>query len=161
MKSSSQVWGSRLLAMALVLAAAIPVAGQQPAPGAATPEQLARQSELMQRQVLAESLVAKDEAALGRTYDRDVRNKILKGLVSKSINELNAIPVGGAATAAEAPGLGDSADNLVYTPVPPCRIIDTRLAGGLIPAGGTRSFRATGAGFAGQGGIAGSCGVPF
>ena len=48
----------------------------------------------------------------------------------------------------------------MYTPVTPCRIINTIVAGGPIAAGGTRSFRVTGSGFAGQGGVAGSCGVP-
>ena len=35
------------------------------------------------------------------------------------------------------------------------------LAGGLIAAGGTRDFRATGVNFSGQGGTAGDCGIPF
>lgn len=61
----------------------------------------------------------------------------------------------------EAPQLfGDSGADLVYTPVTPCRIINTIVAGGPIAAGTTRSFRVTGSGFAGQGGIAGSCNVP-
>ena len=55
-------------------------------------------------------------------------------------------------------GLGDSQADLVYTPVTPCRIIDTRLAGGKIAAGTTRSFKVTGDTTA-QGGA--NCGIPF
>lgn len=53
--------------------------------------------------------------------------------------------------------LGDSQADLVYTPVTPCRIIDTRLAGGAIAAGATRSFKVTGD-TTSQGGT--NCGIP-
>ena len=43
--------------------------------------------------------------------------------------------------------------------VTPCRLVDTREVGGAIPAGGVRSFLATGS-LASQGGAT-SCGVPF
>jgi hypothetical protein len=56
--------------------------------------------------------------------------------------------------------LGDSQADLVYTPVPPCRIIDTRLAGGPILGGTTRSFRVTGTNLSSQGGSATGCGIP-
>jgi len=59
---------------------------------------------------------------------------------------------------------GDTGADLVYTPVTPCRIINTTSASavppGPIPAATTRSFRVTGSGFTTQGGAAGSCGVP-
>jgi hypothetical protein len=55
---------------------------------------------------------------------------------------------------------GDTNTDLAFVPLPPCRIIDTRVAGGQIAAATTRDFRVTGTGFTGQGGIAGSCGVP-
>jgi len=42
--------------------------------------------------------------------------------------------------------------------VTPCRLVDTRLAGGAIPANGFRSFLATGA-LGGQGGVA-NCNIP-
>jgi len=48
-----------------------------------------------------------------------------------------------------------------YTPITPCRIVDTRSAGGPIGSGGTRSFYAAGiVGIALQGGKSGGCGVP-
>jgi hypothetical protein len=156
-------WNFWAAGVLVLVAAAIPVAGQSNVAGPPTPEQLARQAETMQRLMLAEQIVARDEATLERTYDKDFRTQIVRALGTLSINDLNAIPTGGAVVAAIplAPGLGDSGDNLVYTPVTPCRIIDTRLAGGPIPAGGQRAFRATGSGFGGQGGVAGSCGIPF
>ena len=65
--------------------------------------------------------------------------------------------------AAVTPTLGDSQSDLVFVPVSPCRIIDTRLAGGVIApgSGAARSFLVTGtAGFENQGGMAGGCGIP-
>jgi hypothetical protein len=59
------------------------------------------------------------------------------------------------------PTLGSSSVDLVFTPLPPCRIVDTRVAGGQIAAGGTRTFDADGSTFTAQGGSATSCGVPF
>jgi hypothetical protein len=59
--------------------------------------------------------------------------------------------------------LGDSAQDLVYTSVTPCRIINTRApgAGGALAPGAPRDFHVTGtAGFDTQGGNAGGCGIP-
>jgi hypothetical protein len=51
--------------------------------------------------------------------------------------------------------------DLLFTPVAPCRIIDTRVAGGPIAANATRNFAVSGTtGFAGQGGNAAGCGIP-
>jgi hypothetical protein len=59
--------------------------------------------------------------------------------------------------------IGSADKDLVYTPVTPCRLIDTRLATlGAISAGagGIRGFfGANSAGFAGQGGSATNCGI--
>lgn len=56
--------------------------------------------------------------------------------------------------------LGEIANDLVFVPVTPCRIIDTRVAGGTIPANGERSFDVSEtASFTAQGGDAGDCGV--
>ena len=52
-----------------------------------------------------------------------------------------------------------SATRLKTFTVLPCRVVDTRFAGGVIPAGGSRTFRVAGA-LSGQGG-AGDCQVPF
>jgi hypothetical protein len=50
----------------------------------------------------------------------------------------------------------------VFEPLAPCRVVDTRLAGGAFAPGETRSFQVAGeAGFAAQGGASGGCGVPL
>ena len=57
--------------------------------------------------------------------------------------------------------LGDTADDVVYTPVTPCRIIDTRNAVGALQINEIRTedgFNA--ASFAAQGGAASNCGIP-
>jgi len=56
----------------------------------------------------------------------------------------------------------DETSRLAYVPLDPCRVIDTRLAGGaLLPgAKGTRDFRVTGVDFTSQGGNPDGCGVP-
>ena len=52
----------------------------------------------------------------------------------------------------------DTAVENKFTPVNPCRVVDTRLAGGPI---GTRAFYAAGTtGFVTQGGTSGGCGIP-
>jgi hypothetical protein len=54
--------------------------------------------------------------------------------------------------------LGEIANDLVFVPVTPCRILDTRLAGGVIAANTTRSFDVTAVSdYAIQGGAAGNC----
>jgi hypothetical protein len=57
--------------------------------------------------------------------------------------------------------VGETNNALTYTPIAPCRIIDTRNTGaGIIPANGTRSFHLEADGLATQGG-AGACpGLP-
>jgi hypothetical protein len=57
--------------------------------------------------------------------------------------------------------LGALGNDLVYTPVTPCRIVDTRsTAAGAIPANSTRNFVAFGvSSFTSQGGSATNCGV--
>jgi hypothetical protein len=58
--------------------------------------------------------------------------------------------------------LGDPGKDLVFTPITPCRIIDTRLVGGPIAAGGTRMFKGfTSTDFTAQGGDASNCGIPL
>ena len=60
--------------------------------------------------------------------------------------------------------LGDLAADLVFTPLAPCRIFDTRVAGGVVASGGTRSYDTYPFGstnFAYQGGTSsGNCGMP-
>lgn len=61
-----------------------------------------------------------------------------------------------------AKALGAAASDLVYTPVTPCRILDTRVAGGTLAGGFTRDFNAvvgSGGNFGSQGGSATDCGM--
>ena len=60
----------------------------------------------------------------------------------------------------EIQALGSLNGDLTYTPLVPCRIVDTRVAGGAIAANGTRSFKAVNsANFTSQGGSASNCGT--
>jgi hypothetical protein len=57
--------------------------------------------------------------------------------------------------------LGQASQDLVFVPATPCRIIDTRLAGGAFAAGESRSYHIAGsANYAAYGGNAAGCGVP-
>lgn len=56
--------------------------------------------------------------------------------------------------------LGSPSSDLVYTAVSPCRIIDTRLAGGPIPTDAVRDFNSSGTDFLAQGGSDTDCGIP-
>ena len=59
--------------------------------------------------------------------------------------------------------LGDSTNDLVYTPINPCRIVDTRLgAGGFLGNNGARDWNTArpGGSFADQGGANNDCGIP-
>ena len=58
--------------------------------------------------------------------------------------------------------LGDSFRDLVYTPVTPCRVVDTRNISNPLVAGVTRTFDVDNpTSFSFQGGFNGPCGIPF
>jgi hypothetical protein len=58
-------------------------------------------------------------------------------------------------------GIGDVAADIIFTPLPPCRLIDTRLAGGAFAANETRNYDLIGpANFASTGGNPAGCGIP-
>ena len=71
----------------------------------------------------------------------------LKGLAARQ-------SAGGLASDAVAGRLGDVGADMVYTPITPCRIVDTRLAGGQVLAGGVRMFLATASSYTSQGATA-------
>lgn len=84
-----------------------------------------------------------------------------------SFQQMNAAVLGGTKAFGQADGnprvatLGSPGSDLVYTPLAPCRIVDTRVVGGPIAADGTRAFDAyTNTDFSGQGGAASDCGLP-
>jgi microcystin-dependent protein len=144
------VWALRLAAAALLLPPAV----------AAGSREAGADGEYNER--IAEELIAQAEEGAGRKFDPRGRKKLHAGLSSLSAIELDAIRqranLGGGVTF---PELGESNRELVYTPVSPCRIIDTRLAGGSMGAGTTRPFNVTGGDMTSQGGSSTGCAVPF
>jgi len=132
-------------ALGLMLVAVTPLGAQEPQEGT---EKLA----------IAESVIAREEAASERAFDPAFRTKAKEALAALPLAALEA------QTGENGLGLnslGDSQADLVYTPLTPCRIIDTRLAGGILVAGVPRDFKVTGTNYSAQGGSATSCGVPF
>jgi hypothetical protein len=104
------------------------------------------------------SLAAPQLASAAKAASFD---EVLGVIVSSSID------VPGAAsearvTADRAKALGEMDRDLVYTPVTPCRLVDTRLVSAPLANNTRTAFIAysRGAGFAAQGGAASSCNVP-
>src|SRR6266566_4159768 len=121
-----------------------------------------KKAEAEAREAAAESIVAREEAATGRAFDPGFRAEVLTKLASRTLSELESLQSqSGAGLGILPEAFGSSQADLVYTPVTPCRIIDTRLAGGPIGPGAQRNFLAASSNYSGQGGFAGSCGVPF
>ena len=56
--------------------------------------------------------------------------------------------------------LGNASTDLVFNPITPCRIVDTRNAGGMISSRGTRVFYSWAANYSTQGGNTAGCGLP-
>ena len=56
--------------------------------------------------------------------------------------------------------LGSPASDLVYTMVAPCRIMDSRVAGGRLSGGVARGVAVHGTNFVAQGGASNTCGIP-
>jgi hypothetical protein len=113
-------------------------------------------------QEAVESLLAAAEVAAGRAFDRAFREEMRLRLSSLSVDELaERRQRVGTFGLGEPHVPGDPQRDLVFTPVPPCRIANTRNAGGTLAPGVARAFRLTGVGLDDQGGEAAGCGVPF
>ncbi|MCU1497995.1 MAG: hypothetical protein JWM47_1948 [Acidimicrobiales bacterium] len=100
---------------------------------------------------------------LNFTAGRSVTNTGSLSLATSGASQLSLANTGGTTDyVIDVAGYFTSADadSAGYVPVTPCRIVDTRLAGGALTTRATRSFRVTGTGLAPQGGAAGGCGVP-
>ena len=97
-------------------------------------------------------------------------NLVLASEATSYKGVMNVIATGRSATPAPGPDditvpslaqrLGDSGADLVYTPVTPCRIADTRVAGGVIAATTSRLFDIDGGNLSAQGGSATGC-LPY
>jgi hypothetical protein len=118
-----------------------------------------------QKAYLAETIVGQREGgASGRSFDPQYRAALVKDLASLPIESLQTLQSNGGYYSSEnavVQNLGDSSADLVYTPVTPCRIIDTRNAGGIIAANTTRDFYVAVTNYSVQGGSATTCGIPF
>jgi hypothetical protein len=125
---------------------------------AATPLGAEAAEEGADKLALAESVIAREETASERAFDPAFRAKAKKLLAALPLAELTSQRGEGGLGLSS---LGDSQADLVYTPVTPCRIIDTRIARGTIAGGTTRSFLVTGTDYSAQGGKATGCGVPY
>lgn len=102
------------------------------------------------------------QARDARTFD-GMNNALFGSAAPKTYPHLAAAVASGALPM-PVKSLGDAANDLVYVPVTPCRIIDTRVAGGVITANTTRSFDITQeaapiTSYAAQGGDASGCGI--
>jgi hypothetical protein len=111
------------------------------------------------RAALAESIVSQREAAMGRQLDAAYRAALTSDLAAQPLANLEAL-AGDRSIGLNA--IGDTAADLVFTPVTPCRVIDTRLGGGPIAANTQRNFVIAGtSGFTAQGGSPMGCGIPL
>jgi hypothetical protein len=116
------------------------------------------QEDLTRKQHLSESIVAAREGLTQRWYSAKVRQQLIDELAARPVAELEAL----AADPRRDIGprvLGDTSQHLVFTPVVPCRIVDTRVVGGAMNPGETRDFKVTGAAHQAQGGSVLGCGV--
>lgn len=98
---------------------------------------------------------------LRATLEHISDSKLVAVWQADSVDAVNTILTG----AADLDGplaLGDTDQDYVFTPVSPCRIVDTRTAGGAMTAGSTREFYVYGPGVAmtPQGGNAAGCTSP-
>lgn len=104
--------------------------------------------------------------SMGPAFARAPLPALRKAAEARSFAAMNdALLTGSAPAAALAPtggakALGDPDRDLVYVPVTPCRILDTRIVGGPIPANSFRDFDLTDVvRFAPQGGDTSNCNV--
>lgn len=112
--------------------------------------------ESLQRAANARTFEDMNEALLAKAAPLPVMPRV--GLASPLVSGSSAVQPATGEDNIDA--IGDADRDLVYVPVTPCRVLDTRLAGGTIPAGGTRSFEiAAAADYTAQGGSATNCNV--
>lgn len=102
-------------------------------------------------------------AVFARAPLSSLRNAAAADSFSSMNDALLAVPTPAGIAGTRAAGgkaLGDPAQDLVYVPVTPCRIFDTRVVGGPIPANSFRDFDLTDViRFAPQGGDTSNCNV--
>lgn len=145
------IWGTRMPAAAEALG--------EPAP-APLRLRVSDDGSAGARREVAEALVARNEATMGRPLDAAFRAGLVERLTLQPIESLRRLLDGGGAVAPDT--LGDSRADLVYTPVTPCRVFDTRPTNtGMLNPNAPRDFLVAGDGLAAQGGHPAGCGVPL
>lgn len=130
-----------------------------------------------ERGVLTYNIVLKWSGVVQKRYRQDVRHwaaqmipvfrkapiaQLRAAAAAQSFEEMNDALIGKPTKSPPVMSrvLGQIEKDYLFAPVPPCRIADTRLAGGPILAGETRNILGTAGDFAGQGGSASNCGLP-
>ena len=150
-----------LFTVSLPAVAAERVAGGVPA-GAPAPA--ADPSADWAKRDLAERILRDLRDAMGKDLDARYRANLMRELLALPEAELERRAAGGQAGGQQGPHtkvLGSATNDLVYTPLAPCRIFDSRPGSGVqghdsgpLPAGTPFAIDVAG-------GAAGSCGVPF
>lgn len=92
---------------------------------------------------------------------------LAKSALANNFSELKSVVLGGSLASAEGIdgtlALGNSTSDLVFVPVAPCRIVDTRYGtgafAGKVSGGTTLNFSSDLSNHASQGGFAGNCGI--
>ena len=128
----------------------------------------------MNRAAVVDQVIAGWRGKLSAEQEKTVRDalwalradRLLAASVAPSIDGLLSVLKSAERTAAVAGGkvqLKDLGDlDLAYTPVTPCRIVDTRLVGRRLAPGVVQTFDGySGSSFVAQGGAASNCGIPL
>jgi hypothetical protein len=97
-------------------------------------------------------------AELQRALARVSADVVLKVSEAKSMREVDSA-IFGKSGGVSPNSLGAPDSDLVFFPLTPCRLVDTRLAGGILAAGVPRDFDSNASNLSGQGGNAAGCGV--
>lgn len=103
------------------------------------------------------------------TFDAADISNLELAAAAPTYEQMNAALLGGgtkgmqqATVLVDGKALGSPGSDLVYTPLVPCRIADTRVVGGALAANTTRSYHGfTGSDFTSQGGAASTCNIPL
>lgn len=111
---------------------------------------------------MADTLAEADIVNLKQAAERGTYESMMGTLLGQGTSDaevINALAMsdGGASTVQ---ALGSAANDLVYTMVSPCRILDTRNAIGRLSGGVPRGIFVHGANFTAQGGSSTNCGIP-
>ena len=148
----------RLIALLGAVFASVDVRGQTAGP---VPPLVIRgpenAAEVEAQREAAEGIVTESELAMGRRFDPSHRARIVDRLAWARSGAPASRGGGGTPNS-----LGDTSSDLVYTPLTPCRVFDTRIPGGALDPDVPRSFVVAGTErFEAQGGQAGGCAVPL